>query len=685
MDAATTDTTPSAPIATDLEATTNTGSDLFGDMKTGDPGQRGKLQGRPRAGGKLSREKFSHLIGLGDPNDESAVYRVAAVGWQGVQLEIEVAWGDEGELVVFVIEHGQDGKPAFMKIGALAFYYRGDGLPEPLEDIILNARLPELEGMSIEDLGGIIANDPDVIKGEDRIPICNIEGEDEFQRRNFLSSWGQIDVWYQFFAQGEISRAKLDSLDIFERCTFLQHCDQECLQLEPHFGVQLLPIVNYPWLDRFRDIPADRAERIHARTPKAPSTEDSGPTTDGPKQGTGGMFCTDFDDHDTIMGSNSKFEEVLEAALQQETEFICVSCTCVPYVAGEDVESITDRLGEQYPDTEVLYLTQTPESSVGIFRDVLVHKRLEAEKATFISNDRMVNLVGFPQDRASEEHIAMLEACDVEVNQLFIPAMDIEKVYALPKAKTHIFMQNSEWQFMYDQLLFDTKIASVYPPAPFGVKQTRQWLKESIDAVGGSEKFEAVWDSHYLPMKDEFEALRQEALDNDYRMGIVAGDNDIHKLTDPANLWAIPMLAMLEEMGFGVEIMFLARNKDHAADYAKQALAMFEHPERHGVAAFHNQERMEMLLQRDHFQAVFSEHFADFRLTQAGKAQYSGQYFERGLQGIVRTQQRLLELCRMPFYRRYAKYLRRPDVPGLDKKSLEHFYIGERPQHQGCG
>ena len=64
------------------------------------------------------------------------------------------------------------------------------------------------------------------------------------------------------------------------------------------------------------------------------------------------------------------------------------------------------------------------------------------------------------------------------------------------------------------------------------------------------------------------------------------------------------------------------------------------------------------------FQAVYSDHHFDRRLSSAGKAQFSLQEFEKGLAGAVRTGQRLLRICRLPFYRRYARYL--PAEPGAE-------------------
>jgi len=49
--------------------------------------------------------------------------------------------------------------------------------------------------------------------------------------------------------------------------------------------------------------------------------------------------------------------------------------------------------------------------------------------------------------------------------------------------------------------------------------------------------------------------------------------------------------------------------------------------------------------------------FLTKQLTRNGKGQFSFSTFEMGLQGAVRTLERLVTVCRLPFYRKYAKYL----------------------------
>ena len=44
----------------------------------------------------------------------------------------------------------------------------------------------------------------------------------------------------------------------------------------------------------------------------------------------------------------------------------------------------------------------------------------------------------------------------------------------------------------------------------------------------------------------------------------------------------------------------------------------------------------------------------------AGKARFASKDFEMGLGGAMRTFQKLLSFCRLPFFRRYASHLAGP-------------------------
>jgi hypothetical protein len=143
----------------------------------------------------------------------------------------------------------------------------------------------------------------------------------------------------------------------------------------------------------------------------------------------------------------------------------------------------------------------------------------------------------------------------------------------------------------------------------------------------------------------------------------VLGADEVHRLCDPAATWGVPLIPMLEEMGFGIDVLLKVANRKSAVVAATKVNAVFADPARHTIKAFKDRERMERLLTDGPSAAVFSEHMFDHRLSAVGKSQFCLQEFEKGVGGAVRTIERLLAICRVPLFRRYRKYFQRPPQP----------------------
>jgi hypothetical protein len=115
----------------------------------------------------------------------------------------------------------------------------------------------------------------------------------------------------------------------------------------------------------------------------------------------------------------------------------------------------------------------------------------------------------------------------------------------------------------------------------------------------------------------------------------------VRRLTDPSQLWGVPILPLLREMGFAVEVICHGQ-----VQKSRTGLSFFRTPDELGT-----------LLREGRFDAVYSEYDHDLRLSRAGKSQFALDCFEMGIAGGRRTLQRLNEICSWPFYRRYGNYL----------------------------
>jgi hypothetical protein len=374
------------------------------------------------------------------------------------------------------------------------------------------------------------------------------------------------------------------------------------------------------------------------------------------------MVTTDLGEREVVMGGLDKLTTVLDHVMERGVDnMLFLSCTCVPFVTGEDVESVVKRYRAR-TKRPFFYLTTTPQSSLGVFREVLVKQRQAAEAALEGRADpRAVNLIGFTRDASLDELAGLLGDLGLRVNAVFIPQMNFSVIPQLPHAPLHVLYPNVLWQNLHDQLLFDSRIRSIEPPAPFGLQGTRRWLEAVAEAAGVTVDAAAAVARCLAPHQERWDALRREAAE--HRLGFVIGSEEVHRLCDPAATWGVPLLAMCEELGFGLDVMIRVTDRATARQAATQINALFATPARHRIKAFLDRERLDRLLAEGTFAAVFSEYVGDHRLGVAGKAQFNLQEFEKGVAGALRTAERLLDACRLPLFRRYRRFLTRGTRP----------------------
>ena len=604
---------------------------------------RARLEGTTVAGGELSRRRFSKLLGVAAGRGRGLAVR--AVAWVSDHVEVEVEQ-PEAERVIFTLARAEQERPCFLQTPRLSMYYRGERLDPVLEAAVRAVAPRALARAGVEELAALIGADPDAGRAGEPLPETPAGDQEAYDERALLATWGSPAVWSSFFAVAEVARSQLDSLDFFDRCTFVQHCDLECLCVNPQLGVPSTPVVLYPWEDRVRRL--DWREEQELGRDEARS------------QGLG-MVTTDLDERDVILGRGP---QKLAAALDHLRDqplgaMVFCSSTCVPVVAGEDMESVVDRHRGDLP-VPVLYLTTTPQSMQGVFRDLLVRQRLEAEAAAEPPDPRAINLFGFPEEPALAELRALLAALGVTVNVALLPALAPEMIDRLPRAGLTVIHPNELWRGHYDQLLFDSRSAVISPQAPFGVEGTVAWLRAVASELELGGALSTVVEPALGQIRPQWEAQRAEAAA--HTLGFVIADADARHLADPAQSWGIPLLAMVEEMGFSVEV-FLGESSAGSWTAAAESIAeASRQPAELEVIRFRDRDQLRAHLGQSRSAAVYSEHFFDRRLTESGHATFNGQHLEHGLAGAVRSQRRLLELCRLPFFRRYGRLLERSAV-----------------------
>lgn len=605
-------------------------------------------------GGEQGRKAFERIFKFGDDNR----FEIVNLIWNSEKMEIRVTENRLDETVLIIRPYSDD-KDVFLHTNSLCISYFGDSMPESLENTLRNKSLPELEDYSFNKITDLFFLQTDITRLEETVSYKNAEGEKLFKSKALLSSWGSSSSWYNFFGSAEISRCQLDSLDFFNYCTFIQHCDMECITVIPQLDLPIIEMVYYPWKDDIRALDYSAKMLLEMlKYIKNKSQENSefdflkkilDSDVFEPENDSFGMYLTDLTERDVIMGTSiDKLTEVLDDVTGKELgDLLFCSATCVPIVSGEDTESIVKRY-QKTSKTPLLFLTCTAGSMENVFYDLLVTRRKEVQNRISGKKKNHINLIGFSNDHALTELIIILSGYGVKINTVILPHLNTEAVDKFPHAELNVVYSNNLWSHLYSQLSLDSDVRTISPSNPYGISRTEKFIADILD--------ELKIDSGFSPdIPEEWNTLQKEA--REYTVCFVIDGREPFRLTEDGHTWGVPLIPMAEEMGFNIAVFIYAEDRLTAYKAAKSVNGLFREPDRHTIKAFRDECRLKTLLSDEKINAVYSDYFFDHRITTAGKAQFSLQIFELGINGALRTLKRLLRLCRLKFYTRYSKYI----------------------------
>ncbi len=604
---------------------------------TSSTGGTRKYEGKVIAGGAETRRLLSWLMGLDAPGTP---FIVKAVAWIENEVKATVSLG-KGREGTIRIQQRTEQTQGVVKTENLCVSHTGDQLPQQFVRLLETVAPKRLGRVDISYLAQKIAADPDLSGKSGPLPGA---AEHENRPRFLLDTWGnEGNAFADFFAGGELARGQLDSLDPTGLFVFVQHSDAECNFVNPHGIAPIVSLVNYPWDERMRS----------GRKPP--------PSLLMGDESQGQMLSTDLNEQDVIMGSTEKVARALKKGVeisQKLGKTLFFSNTCVPTVTGEDVESMVKHC-QAGCNCPLFYLTVTPRSMTNVFRDVLVTKRLASEETFGNVDSPRINLLGMAENSSHAELVELLELAGIQVNISLLPNLEISRVHNFGNANLNVFQLNSTWQHMYDQLLIDTKMRSITPPPPFGVEGSREWLSAVSQALpqsmerdieGAWQKFWSPWDAQWQEAKTQAQGLR---------LGLVLRARETHYLTRPEHTWGIPLVQLLEEMGFSLDLLVLMENRDQAAKASREIQTTFRFPERHTLKGFNSLEMMLDRIRTSETNAILTYHFFDWRITQGSKNLFSLQHIEAGPLGALRTIKRLTNISTTPFFKKYGSYLKR--------------------------
>ncbi len=596
---------------------------------------RHKLEGRIVAAGPTTAKRLSLMLGM---NPRITDYRLTSVGWFDQMICAELDIGGNRSLVVQIQTATNDAK-GIVKTEHIVVSYVGGSMPRSLARLIAREGPVGFANKTLVDLANLLSDDPEL--GRPGLPLPATD-HTATRPQSMMNDWGGDNVWADFFAPNELGRGQLDSLGFHDSYVFAQHSEHECSQLSP---VGLAPVGwlnNLPWQNRIRsDREAEPSILLRVDVP---------------------FITTDLSENDIIMGNQNKLLGLIDECqriAENQGKGVFFANTCTPIMVGEDVESNVTREGD-CSGCNTNYLTVNERSMTNVFHEVMVVRRLAAEQAAAPCLMPRINLVGLEERQDGFEVMELIDKAGIAINTLFIPSLPDERIAQFPNATLNVILANQVWSHLYDQLMFESRIPHLKGVGPWGVEGTKRFVRSIVDRMKIEDDFEATFDEYLEPHLEEWERLKESI--SGHRLGFVLRGAEAYYFNTPGATWGIPLVAMLEEMGFGLDFLIKLEDREQARTAAGLINGVFKHPERHSIGGFDTQEMMTAKLKASPCQAVFSNHTMDWRITESGKSIFSYQQFEKGVPGALRTAERLLGLCKTPYYSRYRRYLARTEA-----------------------
>ncbi|MBI2788300.1 MAG: AAA family ATPase [Elusimicrobia bacterium] len=442
--------------------------------------------------------------------------------------------------------------------------------------------------------------------------------------RWLMWTWGVEDQWRQFFANPEL---ELNSAKPLLRDTaFVVQKELECFFVEARSDDGTAGFFNHPWPDHTSNVLPLPFElrRLGSR-----------------------QLVADIKDGEVIMGGSRKMEAAMAglAADPGKTGLAVFLTSCPAVVIGDDNAAVMERfrLRSGIP-------TLFPDRDRDQHTDLLADLFALAPRTARRDAGPRVNLVGFPRDRSLTELTALLAMIGVEVNSVLLPEFDRESVARYGDADLQVIRPYRAYEDLTADLFAKLPVPALVIEPPYGVEGTRRWLA----AIAKSLELRLDWDALSAPYRARWDALRARAAGR--TLGFICDAERLALLRDCRHSAGVPLLSAVREMGFRLEWLLWCpcggKTKHPAKDKAG---------ERETIRRFHSKKELDALLRSRPIDAVYSDLFFDTRLTRAGKSQFSLPYFEPGLDGALRTVERLLGTAELPLYKGYARYLAEED------------------------
>lgn len=358
------------------------------------------------------------------------------------------------------------------------------------------------------------------------------------------------------------------------------------------------------------------------------------------------QLFTDIGDVDVIKGADILVDEALKfiASLPNKPDSVVIQAGCLPEVTGDDIDAAAARTKDRLR-LPVVAVGQHNDVAGASFGDLLERESFTLDRPL---DPRGVVLLGMPAFLGRSELTDLLKRAGVNVLGIVLPEIPDHAIESLGHASVVVeypWDRYTETMRRLGERL--APVRSLRPRPPYGFENTRRWLLSIGAAVDCRDAVEAEIAVLMAKLAPRWELLRGRA--RTLRVGFVIEHGNWRAALSTQRSLGVPMLELLSEMGFGIEILAYAGERGRAPE-----------PERFDdihVRWYRSVDELDECLADPRVVAWYSEMYFDRRLTRNGKNSFSMRQFSMGFHGAVDTLESMLRVSNMSFYRSYGRYL----------------------------
>ncbi|MEP7123260.1 MAG: nitrogenase component 1 [Byssovorax sp.] len=374
-------------------------------------------------------------------------------------------------------------------------------------------------------------------------------------------------------------------------------------------------------------------------------------TARNPREDWGQFLFTDMQETEVIKGGAARLDEALASLADSGymPDVVVLPMTCTTQVIGDDTGRSVEKLKKR---GNFRVLNNADSKETDLFAVLLKEASERTGFKATAQIPRSVNLMGFPLMPGYQPFIDLLTGAGVTINSRILPKVTADEVQNFMAAELTVLFDWPHLDATYTRMLDGLGVKLLRPPPPIGVANTRAFFAELGAALGDPGLFDAQLDARWKVLEPTWNRLQKKA--RTHRLGLIGAESLVTKWLETRQMFGVKMLELLEEMGFGVDLVMVPQK----GRVARQR--MTEEGRRRTIWV-ESAEELEVVLTSSDAAAYYTEAFFDRRLSRSGRNLFSVREFGRiGLDGAVDALRLLVSACEVPFFRTYGRYCGKP-------------------------